>query len=290
MTTESVWRNNNKLTVVIGLILSISLVPHVSAKDPASLPGMVTNRSSSIDLDHWKVTLPVNKSGQTSGKRDAVEFRRLKGLAVPSYFDVKPGSITFVAPTNGALTKDSEYPRSELREMDGNGNLYEWLASDGGRFSATLRVDELPVAFGENAVSRIIIGQIQGKAHELCRLYYDEKGQVYFVDDKAGPKQEQTLFKLRAADGSQAMIPLGARFSYYIEADAERLVVTVTYNGVRYEATDMLSSFWLNKPVYFKAGVYSQVGRQGTQANTVGTGQGKATFFEIAKPTHGVTR
>ncbi|SFD17770.1 Alginate lyase [Devosia psychrophila] len=265
-------------------------VANVAAEDPENVPGMITDRSTSVDLDFWKVTLPINELGKTSGIGDAVEFRALEGLAVPPYFDVKPDSVTFMAPTNGARTGGSNYPRSELREMDGNGNRYEWLAADVGRLAAILQVDELPVAIGKDAVSRIVIGQIHGPADELCRLYYDEDGHVYFVDDKAGGKQEERTFNLVAADGSEATIPLGARFSYSIEADAEKLVVTVTYDGVEYTGTDMLSAFWPDKPLYFKAGVYSQVGLEGTEAHTVGTGQGQATFFEISKPTHDLVR
>jgi hypothetical protein len=283
------FRQGARSAVFLAAILTVTIA-HVSAKDPAALPGMVKDRSTSIDLDFWKVTLPINALGEHSGSGDAVEIEELDGVAVPPYFDVQPGSITFMAPTNGARTGGSNYPRSELREMDGNSNRYEWLAADGGRLSATLQVDEMPVAAGDDAISRIVIGQIHGPNDELCRLYYDEDGKVYFVDDKAGDEQKETTFQLLAEDGSEATIPLGAKFSYTIEADAEKLVVTVTHDDVTYKGTDMLSAFWADKPLYFKAGVYAQVGLEGTEAHTVGTGQGQATFFEISKPAHDVLR
>ena len=278
------------MTVAFLGLLPLANVPCAVAEDPTNVPGLVTGRASSIDLDFWKVTLPINELGETSGLGDAVEFETLEGIAIPPYFDVQPDAITFMAPTNGARTGGSNYPRSELREMDGAGNRYEWLASDGGRLSATLRVDELPVAVNGEAGSRVVIGQIHGPNDELCRLYYDEKGQVYFVDDKAGEEQEETVFKLLAADGSQATIPLGERFSYTIVADAEQLVVTVTYDGVEYTGADTLSAFWADKPLYFKAGVYSQVGLIGSEAHTAGTGQAKATFLAISKPEHDIVR
>lgn len=289
MITPRFW-HCAKFAVLVAGCLSINITD-VAADNPKNLPGMVTDRYTSVDLNFWKVTLPINDLGETSGAGDAVELTSLDGLAVPPYFDVKPDSVTFMVPTNGARTSGSNYPRSELREMDGSGNRYEWLAADGGSFSATLQVDQMPVATDKDeAISQIVIGQIHGPADELCRLYYDEKGKLYFVDDKAGPDQKETIFKLLSADGSEATIPLGARFSYSIEADAKKLVVTVTFNGVEYTGTDMLGAFWPDKPLYFKAGVYSQVGLEGTEAHIVGTGQGQATFFEITRPTHDVTR
>lgn len=261
-----------------------------AAEAETNLLGLVTGRATSIDLDFWKVTLPVNELGQTSGVGDAVELEMLEGIAIPPYFDVQPDSITFMAPTDGARTSGSNYPRSELREMDGAGNRYEWLASDGGLLSATLRVDELPVVLDGEAGSRVVIGQIHGPNDELCRLYYNEDGHVYFVDDRAGGEEKETVFKLLAADGSEATIPLGERFSYRIEADAEKLVVTVTFDEVDYTGTDMLSAFWLDKPLYFKAGVYSQVGLKGSDAQTTGMGEAEATFFALSKPEHHIVR
>lgn len=192
------------------------------------------------------MTLPVNEQGVRSGEGDAVELKMLKGLSVPPYFDVQQNSITFVAPTNGARTKGSNYPRSELREMDGKGDEYEWQVGDGGRLSATLKVDQLPKA-NDDMPARVVIGQIHGPDDELCRLYYTDKGELYFIDDKAGDDHEETVFRLVSSKGKEPKIPLGASFSYVIDANAERLSVTVSYKGVDYVGVDPISSFWPGK-------------------------------------------
>ncbi|WP_052821186.1 polysaccharide lyase family 7 protein [Agrobacterium sp. SUL3] len=253
------------------------------------LPGILSGQSTGIDLSKWKVTLPVNEDGVSSGEGDAVELKKPTGFSVPPYFDVQQNSITFMAPTDGARTKGSNYPRSELREMDGKGREYEWLVGDGGRLSATLKVNELPVADDE-LPSRIVIGQIHGPDDELCRLYYTDSGELYFIDDKAGDDHEETVFKLISADGTEPKIPLGATFSYVIDANSERLSVTVSYNGVDYVGVNPISSFWPDKPLYFKAGSYVQIGKTGSKARTVGQGRGSATFTAISTPTHDIYR
>ncbi|MFK0383020.1 polysaccharide lyase family 7 protein [Agrobacterium sp. NPDC090273] len=287
------------------LALLLNAAPHARAQEGAvdgddrpkkkkipieeRLPGILSGRSTAIDLSRWKVTLPVNEQGVRSGEGDAVELKMLKGLSVPPYFDVQQNSITFVAPTNGARTKGSNYPRSELREMDGKGDEYEWQVGDGGRLSATLKVDQLPKANGD-LPARVVIGQIHGPDDELCRLYYTDKGELYFIDDKAGDDHEETVFRLVSAKGKEPKIPLGASFSYVIDANAERLSVTVSYKGVDYVGVDPISSFWPGKSLYFKAGAYLQVGKPGSKAGTVGQGQGSVTFTAIGTPTHDIYR
>ena len=252
-----------------------------------TLPGILREKPTAIDLTRWKVTLPVNEDGEISGQGDAVELTRPAGFALPPYYDVQPGSITFMAPTDGARTGGSNYPRSELREMDGNGDEYEWTVADGGRLGATLKVNELPKA-RDDLPSRVVVGQIHGPDDELCRIYYTDKGEVYFIDDKAEEETEETIYKLTSADGKEPSIPLGATFSYKIDANAERLMVTVTHDDIDYVGTDRISAFWPGKPLYFKAGAYVQVGKPGTKARTVGDGVGSVTFFAITPPTHDI--
>jgi len=242
--------------------------------------------STNIDLAYWKLTLPVNDDGIVSGVGDATERIELQGFAMPPYFEVASNSISFMAPTNGARTGGSNYPRSELREMDGQGDEYQWRIADGGHLAATLAVNELPMT-SANKPGRIIIGQIHGPDDELCRLYFDN-GKLYFIDDKAGDEMEETQFDLVDEAGDTTNIRLGDEFSYAIDVDGKSLIVTATHQGKTYIATDLISRFWVDKDLYFKAGAYVQVGEPGSKARAVGTGQGKVTFTALTRPTHDV--
>ncbi|WP_083531184.1 polysaccharide lyase family 7 protein [Pararhizobium antarcticum] len=247
-----------------------------------------TASSTSIDLSYWKLTLPVNNDGIVSGVGDATERTDLLGFAMPPYFEVASNSISFMAPTNGARTGGSNYPRSELREMDGQGDEYQWRIADGGHLAATLVVDELPMTSASKP-GRIIIGQIHGPDDELCRLYFDN-GKLYFMDDKAGEAMEETQFDLVDTAGNPTNIRLGDEFSYTIDVDGKSLVVSATHEGTTYSATDIISRFWVDKDLYFKAGAYIQVGKPGSKARAVGTGQGKVTFTALTRPTHDIFR
>ncbi|WP_260928059.1 polysaccharide lyase family 7 protein [Novosphingobium sp. 9] len=276
------------------------------------LPGVRHGPPSKIDLSMWKITLPVNEAGEVSGEHDAVELYRLTGLSVPPWFEAARNSIAFTVPVEGAMTRGTKYPRSELREMDGAGHEYAWTVADAGRFSARVQVDELPDTSldasdtsGDDAndddsdknetdkpkdarPARVVIGQIHGPKDELCRLYYSQDGSLFFVDDKAGEDREETVFKLTAKDGSEPDIPLGKPFTYTIDANAERLQVRVRYKGIEYAGSDPIGPFWPGKALYFKAGAYLQVTRPGAKAGTIGTGRARVTFLALSRPAHDV--
>jgi hypothetical protein len=239
---------------------------------------------STIDLKLWKITLPVDSSGGFSG--GAVEVKNIPSdyQRAPYFVRNSDGSLTFSAPTDGATTSGSKYPRSELREMTASGANAAWTIEQGGYLEATLAVNEIPVK-SDGSLGRVVIGQIHGPDDELNRLYYD-KGQIYFVDDKAGSSQKETQFVLRSNSGAAASIPLNAKFDYSIQIRDGLQTVSVSYGGTVYSATETISSFWPGKALYFKAGIYVQVGKAGSGAGSIGTGKGTVTFYRLTPPTH----
>lgn len=240
---------------------------------------------AAIDLSHWKLTLPVDSGGGTGGT--AAEVKPIpQNYSNPPYFYTVSDGLIFSAPTNGATTSGSPYPRSELRELNADGSNAAWGISDGGVLSATLAVNEVPKLSG-GGDGRVIVGQIHGPKDELCRLYYDN-GRLYFHDDKAGNGKE-TKFVLKSNSGETTAIPLNASFSYTIRATSSQLEVTATYNGKTYLAAEPISSFWPGKPLYFKAGAYVQVGKPGSGAGSTGTGKGTVTFYALSIPSHNGT-
>ena len=86
--------------------------------------------------------------------------------------------------------------------------------------------------------------------------------------------------------GARPSFPLNAKFDYTITVANNALVVTAKYNGVTYSAADPISAFWPGKALYFKAGVYVQVGKPGSGAGTTGSGKGQVSFYRLDKPTH----
>src|SRR3569623_3565977 len=64
----------------------------------------VSSIFTSIDLSHWKVTLPLAKGHDPSC---AIEVPDLAGFSLPPNFDVQPDRITFAASTEVAHTTGS---------------------------------------------------------------------------------------------------------------------------------------------------------------------------------------
>ena len=262
-------------------------VPTPAPSDPApadSGPSPQKAPGQNFDLSVWKLTLPVDGSGQFSGV--AVEVKPLASTYQNAlyFYSAADGAMTFMAPTEGATTSGSHYPRSELRELTSSGANAAWTVEQGGSLSATLAVNEVPLATtGKNG--RVVIGQIHGPNDELCRLYYDN-GQLYFYDDKSGANQNELQYILKSSTGATTSIPLNAPFDYTIVVANGSLVVSARHGGTTYSATEPITSFWRGQALYFKAGVYVQVGKPGSGAGTVGTGRGKVSFYKLAKPSH----
>ncbi|EGF90072.1 hemolysin-type calcium-binding repeat 2 copies family protein [Asticcacaulis biprosthecium C19] len=227
--------------------------------------------SDDFDLTHWKLTLPVDSDGENDGK--AVEVLNLVGYSDDRFFYVAPdGAMVFRAAVEGATTTGSTYARSELREMR-NGGLAAWGLNEGGTLTATLSVNRTPV-LADGTPGRIIVGQVHGESQELACLYYDN-GTVYFVNEQAGTSDIETKFELLNAAGEVADIDLGEKFSYYISAKDDLLIVRVYADGDTYESITKISNAWADDSFYFKSGVYLGVNE------TKGTGVGIAAFYAL---------
>ncbi|HMN68694.1 MAG TPA: polysaccharide lyase family 7 protein, partial [Bdellovibrionales bacterium] len=252
--------------------------PPVAGLDPAKAP------AANFDLSLWKITLPVDSSGGFSGSAIEVKSIGAAYQKAPYFHTGADGGMVFMAPVEGATTSGSKYPRSELREMTASGGLAAWTAAQGGSLSATLAVNEVPMT-SAGARGRVVIGQIHGPDDELCRLYYDN-GRLYFYDDKAGSGLKETQFILKSNSGAETNIPLNAKFDYSILVTPTMMTVSAVHSGVVYSASEMLSSFWPGKSLYYKAGVYVQVGKAGSGAGTTGSGKGQTTFYRLTRPSH----
>ncbi|GLK61264.1 MULTISPECIES: polysaccharide lyase family 7 protein [Azotobacter] len=227
--------------------------------------------SDYFDLRNWKLTLPVDSKGSTSGV--AVEVENLVGYENSNYFyDASDKAMVFSAMVNGATTSGSKYARSELREMKGSERA-AWKLSEGGTMTATLEVDKVPQK-SDGSPGRVVVGQIHGQDEELVRLYY-ENGKVYFVNDRAGSKNTETTFALKDANGNEPNVSLNEKFSYKIDAKSDELTVEVYADGNTYTSTSKISSVWQSDKFYFKAGAYLGVN------DSSGSGSAQVSFYGL---------
>lgn len=135
-----------------------------------------------IDLNHWKVTLPVGDSGPTEVKPpEILNYATNSELQDFMYNDSTDGSLVFYTYPGGATTTNSSYPRTELREqMVPGSNNTNWTFAQGGNIKGTLSVPEMSKdANGD--FHRSIIMQIHG------RLTNDQRDQIGASDNNAPP-------------------------------------------------------------------------------------------------------
>jgi hypothetical protein len=234
--------------------------------------------SGNFDLTNWKLTLPVDSSGKTSGT--AIEVKDLNGYQNSKYFYTAPdGAMVFYAAVDGATTSGSSYARSELREMNGTAKA-AWKLSTGGFMSATLEVDAAPMRDGQG--KKIVVGQIHGEDDELVRLYWHDN-KLYFANDLSGSDNKEHTFNFKADDGSAPDVSLNEKFSYTINAKGNMLDVDIYADGKVYHSHTTINSVWQSDSFYFKAGAYLGANE------TNGSGYGQTSFYALTFNHNGAT-
>lgn len=131
-----------------------------------------------IDLNNWKVTLPVGNPSEVEPP-EILNYQNIDKLKKYMYDDVEELAVVFYTEP-GASTANSSYSRTELREqMVPGSNNTNWTFAQGGRLRGTLRMDEISKdASGD--FHRAIIMQIHGR---LTNAQRDEIGE----DDNNAP-------------------------------------------------------------------------------------------------------
>ena len=210
-----------------------------SAASPASpaaaAPAAGSGRTASefpaelIDTKEWYLTLPTGKEGSP----DTVEGSELANYH-SKFFELTQArdGIVFTANAGGATTSGSHYPRSELREMNGE----EKASWDGRKGTHVMELDQAITKTPE-AKPDVIAGQIHGTSDDLMQIHLSGKElTVKYADGKK---------KVSLDDDYQ----LGTRFKVKIESSGGH--VKVWYNGQ--EKADLPIS---TSTSYFKAGAY----------------------------------
>ncbi|QDT17941.1 polysaccharide lyase family 7 protein [Alienimonas californiensis] len=215
------------MSPLLVFVLPLSLF---TTGDAPATPG------AALDLGGWKLTLPVDTP--RAGSPDEVPAGELGTFVDPRFFFLsdQPSGVAFRAPCGGRTTKNSGYPRCELRELTADGaKPAAWATGDGGRhtLTATLAVTALPAV----------------KPHVVCAQIHDADDDLLMVR-----LEGRKLFVERNDVGDVPLdgdYRLGTPFELKIEA-ADGVV------RVWYEGELKLSWPVKAKGCYFKVGCYTQ--------------------------------
>lgn len=232
------------VTIVIGGVglLSSIIVTHVMSQgDNSSLHMEYSNNyqsskdnpSSILNLTSWYLTLP------TGSNKNPNEVKQ-PGLATFSenpyfYANSNGNGVVFQAPTNGVTTTNSQYPRSELREMtDGGKEKASWSTTSG---TSTMAIREaithLPTVRPE-----VVAGQVHGPSAYVALIRLNKS--TLFVEHNG--KNMGTL---------NSNYKLGTIFN--VKIIASNGYIQVFYNGTK--KADFAND---GSGYYFKAGCYTQ--------------------------------
>jgi hypothetical protein len=206
--------------------------------DPTVAPG------GNFNLSVWALQLPIGSPGSPTTIPPS-QLKGSSGYTNPAYFwtDKNDGSMTFWDPESGVTTPNSNYARSELREMNANGSAADWSLSGTHKLSATLRI----VSVTKNVcVGQIHLGSGGSSTKPLLELYYHSNGDVVLGLEKS-PDGGQNTYTL-------TNVPLGTQWSYVIAIVGGKIQITVNGNTKSYPIASGFTAYHQ----YFKAGDYNQ--------------------------------
>lgn len=215
----------------LSLAAAFSLYPGAAARNHAG---------DIFRLDVWKLTLPLDDDGD--GVADEVAMPTLRLFEDPDFFHLSTtgDSIVFRAHAGGATTKNSKYPRSELREMQPGGEKRAaWGTNDGMVHNLTF----------EAAVTALP----PKKSHVVCAQIHDGDNDLLMV------RVEGRKLFLERNGADDVMLDddyeLGEFFDLMIIADNGR--IRALFGGVQKMEWEIERD-----GLYFKAGCYTQSNRE----------------------------
>lgn len=234
---------------------------------------------SDIDLNNWKVTLPIpREDGRPLEVEppEILDFANVEVLKPFMYSDPTDSALVFYT-YPGSSTANSSYSRTELREqMDPGSNDTNWTFAQGGKMRGTLAVPEISVD-ADGDLHRTMIMQIHGRltneqrdligeddnnAPPMLKIYW-QNNRVRVVTKKL--KNENATYEESLStdawtdDESQYFTrEVGTeKFTLEVTASEGKLTVTMddeetfVFDGVHMEKWGVFEN-------YFKAGNYLQ--------------------------------
>jgi hypothetical protein len=214
-----------------------------------------------FDLSGWALQLPIGSPGSPTTIPPS-QLKGANGYTNPAYFwtDKNDGSMTFWDPESGVTTPNSNFPRTELREMNANGSAADWSLSGTHRLSARLRIVSVTKSV---CVGQIHLGSGGPSTKPLLELYYAPNGDI-------------TLGTENSPDGGQTRHPvghvsLGTQWNYVIAISGGRIQLTINGSTTSYSIPSSFNQY----RQYFKAGDYNQ------SASSSTTNGAKVKFYAL---------
>ena len=204
---------------------SAAPAPTPAPAGTAQVPGQL------LDLTNWKLTLPTGQEG----KPEEIVEPELSSFT-NDFFRLNDGrdGVVFTANAGGVTTSGSSYPRSELREMNGQEKA-SWSNTAG---THTMRVRE--------AVTRLPAV----KPHVVAAQIHDAEDDVIEVRLEG----QRLLVEYNDGDDDATLDPAYALGTPYdLEIDAADGHIRVSYNETQKADIVKSGAGW-----YFKAGSYVQ--------------------------------
>jgi hypothetical protein len=199
--------------------------PTLAPPGTAQVPGQL------LDLTNWKLTLPTGQEG----KPEEILEPELSSFT-NAFFRLNDGrdGVVFTANAGGVTTSGSSYPRSELREMNGQ-EMASWSNTAG---THTMRVRE--------AVTRLPAV----KPHVVAAQIHDAEDDIIEVRLEG----QRLLVQYNDGDDDATLDPAYALGTPYDrEVAAADGHIRVSYNGTQKADIVKSGAGW-----YFKAGSYVQ--------------------------------
>lgn len=219
-----------------------------AANSPATgdqVPTGVVVPASLLDLQRWKLTLPV-------GSPDEIMPSELATYSNKSYFfvDSTAGAVVFRTPAGGTTTQNSKYPRTELREMNDSGTRVARWSNTSGKH--VMEIKQTVTRLTANK-KEVVVGQIHDSDDDVIMIRLENK--LLFVE--RGGKNVATL---------DSSYDLGKVFTVRIVAEDKH--IQVFYEGAAKATIDVSGDDY-----YFKAGCYLQ--------STVANGNAPDDYAEV---------
>lgn len=239
------------LALIAGTVAAAHTAAATTTLDGSVAPG------GNFDLSHWELQLPTGSPGSPT----TIPPSQLEGANgfQDSYFSTAPGdgSMVFWDPENGVHTPNSNYPRSELREMNADGSAADWAIPGTHTLSATVKVTHVP---DHVCVGQIHLGDGSGSTKPLLELFYYADGTITMAIEQTPAGGNEIPYTV-------GTVPLGTRFSYVISLTGGT-TIGLNLNGTNHTWT--LPTAFDGYPMYFKAGDYDQTaGSSSTVGATV---------------------
>jgi hypothetical protein len=223
-------------------------------------PGSATRPSQLLDLRNWYLTLPTGSAGDP----DTVRQPDLESYSSPFFqVDEQRDGVVCTANAGGVTTKNSSYPRSELREMNG-GEHASWSNLSGSHTLAVRQaVTQLPTVKPE-----LVTAQIHDAESAVMEIRLEDKR---LIAQYGGGKNSRD-----SGDGKKEVVldpdyALGTPYDLRIVAASGR--IDVWYNSKQVGGTAQSGSGW-----YFKTGSYLQ---SNTDKGDAADAVGKVVLYQV---------